>query len=267
MKSLLKSILHEPLFHFLLIACLLFFLSEESENNSIANPQITLESIDTNLLRSALKNSLQREPTPLEIEAFTKRIFYQELLLAEAIELNLHKEDALLKERLLEKMNQIIHATIPNAEIPEERLKAYYRANRDSYLPRESLSFYHVYFRFENAKNIKGTLEALEDANISAKSAASFGDIYRGGSYFKSMTQEALSKEFGRYFAQKVFRLKSGLWHKSVRSKYGEHLIYITEVSPKEEGGFHSVEGRVYEDYQEERLLKAKESFYRKLQE
>jgi parvulin-like peptidyl-prolyl isomerase len=93
---------------------------------------------------------------------------------------------------------------------------------------------------------------------------AAFGDKFIVPNQMNDVTLEQVELLFGKYFASKLFLLNKGVWHKPLRSKYGSHLVYITDKNVSKSYGFDEVQDRIYIDYMEEELLRRKKESYKK---
>jgi len=235
MDKMIKKILNEPLLHFLLLgAVLFFFLNEPSEAQKSETKELSVEK-------------------------------YEDSLLQGAIVLNLYRHDELVRERLLSKMKQILKAKVSNEEISEEVLHAYYLKNIEDYSEKQSISFYQLYFENKDLENAEKSLEVLEIAAIKPKDAVDFGEKFEKPFFVKEITKNELTSLYGNYFTLKLFTLKKGVWSKPIRSKYGLHLIFISDVKPKKALSFEEVQQRVYDDLKHEDLQNTVKKAYKNM--
>jgi len=255
----LKKILFEPLFHFAILAVVLFVVLDETQDSSPATQEKASKPllIDKQHLKREYESHWNKKISDVALDALVQKKFYDELLLNEALTLNLIKEDREVQKRLILKMKQIVSADISDLELSEEELYKYYKKNRDDYSMKKNISFCHVFFKEVNFKDIEETLQTLKIASISAKDAKYFGDLFEKPSCVKRIDSTDLSKLYGKYFAFKLFNLKKGIWHKAIASKYGHHLVYIKEQIVDEIYEFEEVQDRVYKDYKYELAAQA----------
>ena len=106
------------------------------------------------------------------------------------------------------------------------------------------------------------TLNLLKIADIKPSQASSFGELFSASNHIKNISFKEMKTDYGNYFASQVFKLKQNLWHKEIISKYGVHLIYVTDKKIAEPYLFDEVQDRVYEDYlQEQSDTKERDSY------
>ena len=99
----MKRIISEPLFQFLTIGALLFFVyglinTEESRNEIV---------VDTNLINELVAKwelKRNRQPSLQELKGLVNQYIEQEVLYREALAMNLDHNDEIVKRRLAQKM-------------------------------------------------------------------------------------------------------------------------------------------------------------------
>ena len=113
----MKSLLKEPLLHFLIIGVVLFLsygLLNEDFDEGTHQILITQTLKDRLIFQWATQNG--RPPTPEEREGLLELYIQQEILFREALELGLDQGDAIIKRRLAQKMQYLFDDLSPAPE-------------------------------------------------------------------------------------------------------------------------------------------------------
>ncbi|MDF1879655.1 peptidyl-prolyl cis-trans isomerase [Sulfurimonas sp. SAG-AH-194-C20] len=260
---MMQKLLREPLVSFLLLGLVLYlYYTDVKKNDEIVNTklEINVSSHEVQKLQNEYTKKYQRKMSPEELILYIHNVYRKKVLLEESTVLGLHKSDALISQQLIEKMEFILLGSVEYEEPSEKELQKYYAKNIDDYSALKNLSFSHIYFS-SNYNNMDELYKMLSMSQFDESQIENLGDSFVGTKSYDGITYEETYKKFGKYFASKLFRLKKGLWHKALHSKYGVHLIYIKEKITENPYEFDEVEDRVYEDYlrqkRDETVMKA----------
>jgi len=255
MKKILKIVASEPLIHFLLLGFLLFIYFKFTQiDTKIQNKTvINISSSEIDSITAENKDNRQ---------VFIDKKFYEKLLVDEAYSLDLVMQDDLIIQRLLKQMQFIMLNSNKIVEPTENQLLEYYNKNIKDYSNVQTLSFVHIYFLNRADKRIDEIDSFLRVEDINISQTFSFGDKFNGSSSLKNISYLEIKKSYGNYFASKIVTLKSGVWHKSIFSKYGTHFVYILDKNVSTPYSFDDVQGRVYDDYKREQRDKALKKAY-----
>jgi hypothetical protein len=266
MIKIVKKIAFEPLFHFLVVGFVLYLFYNTDSVEQVKETKIVEISVqELQKIKSQYKEEFNKEMNAEELEAFKKKKYYEKILLNEAYSLGLEKQDELISKRLLEQMQQIMVNSSVVAEPSEAELYEYYKKNRDEYSNIITLSFSQIYFSNPKNEGIETILHALQLADVNATLASSFGEVSPVPNQIKNIGFSELEEMYGKYFASKVFNLKSGVWHKPILSKYGAHVVYVKDKNVSDAYIFDEVQERVYADYLEEERKKREDEAYKKI--
>ena len=268
MLNIIKKTLKEPLTHFLLLGSLIYLYyaySQEPVQNK--KQEITLEDYEIKALRDEYKKDRDKSISDEELETYIQYKLYEKTLLEEAYSLNLHTQSKEVSQLLLKQMKFILLNDSTFIEPTEEELLAYYKKNIKDYSEVAKLSFSHIYFSNAKDKDVKKTYEIITKTGLSPKKAASFGDISNIPNYQDSVEKNEVEKSFGKYFANKLFNVKAGVWHKAIHSQHGVHLVYVRDKELANPYEFDEVLQRVYQDYIQEKQLKSSIDAYKRIQE
>ena len=152
-----------------------------------------------------------------------------------------------------------------NKEPTEKELKKYYNKNIEDYSMINTISFATIYFSNPKDKRVDETYKLLNIADVNASEAKFFGEKSPIADSVKNYTFERVKQDYGTYFANKLFKLKKGMWYKAIHSKNGVRLVYITDKNVSKAYSFDDVQGRVYSDYLQERRKKVHDKAYKNI--
>ena len=219
----------EPLVHFLIAGGLLYaLLTWGGEPVDPASRVIDVDDAVLAELSLRFERTMGRAPTDAELDAQIERYVRDEVLYREALRLGLDQGDAVVRQRMVAKMDMAASASAEAAEPGEEELRAFFEENAERYGGEVRLSFEQEYFYDEEqARTFLARLEGDKDAvTFPGKSLISLPS---------QMTDAPLAEieaRFGSAFAQAMSQLGEGEdWQGPLQSGFGWHLVRVTDRS------------------------------------
>jgi len=265
----MKSILKEPLLHFLLLGAAIFAAyslvskSIGDEPGKIVITQGQLASLMENftLVR-------QRLPTREEWEGLIRERVREEVYYREALVLGLDKDDLIIRRRLQQKMEFVNDDVAAEAPPTDAELNAYLQAHPDTFRLPQLFSFSQVFLDPERhgdhlAGDTAQLLSQLKQVGDTADISV-LGDSFMLDHKFDALPFSEVANQFGEKFATKLGEISLGQWQ-PLGSGYGMHLVF---VSKRTEGGapaLAEVRDAVRREWESARRLEAKERFYQEL--
>jgi hypothetical protein len=260
-----RAWLREPLLHFLLLGLVLFtvYARFDDGQGGMQSPQeIVLTEGDMQLLQGVFEAQWQRPPTPAERERLVEDRIQDEVLYREAMALGLDQGDAIVKRRMVQKMQFV---TEDLADLPEPtrmELNAWFESHRDAFALPSRVSFRQLYFSPDRRGgrtrlDAETALVKLAGEPQDSHRAATLTDPFMLRDYYAGRTPEQLTREFGASFAQAIAGLEPGSWQGPVESGFGWHLVYVDAVLPGGVAAFEAVEADVRRDWLNERKAQA----------
>ncbi|RMF94990.1 MAG: peptidyl-prolyl cis-trans isomerase [Gammaproteobacteria bacterium] len=240
---MMRRLLHEPLLHFLLLGGGLFLLYARLGGAPPAREQIVVTQAEIRRLANDWRARWRRPPTDAELAALIDDYLREELLYREALALGLDQGDEVIRRRLAQKLAFV--ETDPAAlENPtDEQLRALYASRRNRYTEPVRLSFEQRLF------SDRGQAAAALAALRGGADPAEFGDPSALKDRFRRVSEAELALLLGVAPAAQIFALPSGGWQGPVRSRYGVHLLRITERRPAREPPFDEIRERLRQDW------------------
>lgn len=254
--------LREPLVHFLGLGALLFVLASWiwpapeagrvitiGEAQLIDHLQRRAQLYDEEGFRELLAGMSAEERAQLVRDAAVTEALYRE-----GQALGLAEADPMVKQRVLQQMRLLLaEEEASDIELTEGDVRAYFEANRARYAEGARVSFSHAFFstdrRGPGAEADARAALAEMRANASFGEAGRYGDRFLYQLNYADAAAREIAGQFGEDFAQALFELEPGEeWQGPLRSRYGWHVVGLTERNAPRVPEFEEIAGRVAQD-------------------
>ena len=230
----MKSLLREPLIHFLLIGAALFLLFEvfddpvgpQSSRVVITNGQIAF-------LKASFTRIRQHSPTEQELQGLIDGYVREEIFYREALALGLEKDDPVIRRRLRQKL-ELMSDDLAGIIIPtDDQLQQFLETHPEIFKTEPRIAFRHVFLDVAQRGNAAleesaRLLAVLSDAG-SDSNPETLGDRLMLPKTFQLTHASEIAKLFGESFSIELNNITPGKWTGPVQSGYGLHLILVTE--------------------------------------
>jgi hypothetical protein len=223
--------LREPLVHFLLAGCAIFLWS--SWQGTAIDPSsrtIRIDEPQVERLAQAWTLTWRRSPNQAEIDGLIRDFVKEEVYYREALRLGLDRDDAVIRRRLMAKMQYLAAAQAANIQPSDADLQQWLDRNRARYAPDAVYSFDQVFV-------------AAADEVVARSRATAALDRIRGGADWRSLSDpigvpasvqdadtRAVTRLFGAEFAAQLGALPRERWSGPVASGYGLHLVRLRKA-------------------------------------
>ena len=273
----MKSILKDPLLHFLLLGAGLFVLFRFTAGEGASERVVTVN-------REALLTFLQYRSVAFdrgyfeeylndvnedELNELIRQYVREETMYREAVALELDKDDYNIRERLVQKL-QFLAEGFQNAsaDLTDEEVERYYEANVERYYMEPRISFTHVYFnagqrgREEAQRLAEEKLEELNANGVSFDEAVSHGDPFPYFVNYVEHTPQLVTGHMGAELTATLFQMTpdEGTWLGPFESPYGFHVVMVIRVQEGRQRELAEMFERVREDGRAERLRELTEA-------
>ena len=273
----MKALLRDPLLHFLGLGLGLLVLFQLTGNQGGADSEIRIdrETLLTYLqYQSVAFDRAQFElflddMTPREIEDLIEEAAREESLYREALALELDRDDYIIRSRLVQKLRFLAEGfSGEEIALTEDDVRAYFEANRSAYDLDPHITFTHVFFnaerrgREEALRLAEATLPELNATGVTFEEAPSHGDRFPYFVNYVERPPQLIASHLGGDVAEALFALSPDetLWHGPFESRFGYHLVLITNRSPARSPSFEEVRDRVRADADAARARAATEA-------
>lgn len=248
----LKTILREPLVHFLIAGGAVFLILEltASPLPERATAEIVIRESETERLAQGFKAVWRRAPNEEELNLLVEDHIREEVLVREALKLGLDQNDTVLRRRMRQKMEFLISSAVSGQPPESTTIKAYFAENQSQYTRPASVTFEHVFIgEAADDDRLQTSLELLNGGAV----PASIGQRSLLPSSFRNSSPQEIDGAFGAGFFDQLTPLLIGRWAGPVRSGYGFHLVRLSAYSEPSMPEFDLIEDQVIEDWRRER--------------
>ena len=227
--AILLLLLREPLLHFLFLGTGIFAVFAALDDGAPLSivDRIELTEADTDRLVQHFEATWRRPPSPDEVKRLIESYAEEEVYVREARALALDRGDAVVRQRLVQKMRYQTESGAKVAQPSETDLQGHLDARPDRFARREVIGFDQIILEARQT-DVRATL-----ANLNAGQAAN--DIGSSGLLPPTVPPQsriAVDGTFGTGFFDAISGLPRGRWAGPVRSGYGSHLVRVTLHEP-----------------------------------
>ncbi|MBV1901360.1 MAG: peptidyl-prolyl cis-trans isomerase [Kordiimonadaceae bacterium] len=264
-----RSVLKEPLLHFLLIGGLafLFFGGKQPSVHPGGELSIVISIADQQRISATWFKQWGRAPSEDEFNNSLAVEIRRRILFQEASALNLQVDDLIVQRRLVQKLEYMQEAMGLADEPNEERMLAWFQQNVEDYRLPSQVSFGQIFFDTDKRTDAFGDAKKALPLLLKGGPAAQFGDQLPETPSTVALGIDALSAKYGPDFTGKILKLKSGMWAGPIKSGLGVHLIKIQKLVPGKLPRLSDVRQKLLNDYMYARRKQVLADYYAKAKE
>ncbi len=264
------KLLREPLLHFAIVGALLFgayaWLNRDASPASAADRTIRITERELTWLADTSARTWQRTPSEREFEALIAEYLREELLAREARELELDRDDTVVRRRLAQKMNFILEGTARLASPSDAQLRARYDADPARFRTPVRSAFRQVFFSTARRGDRAETdaLRALARLTRRDRSvdAAGLGDASLLPRVLTDSDEQRIAGQFGAEFARTIGTIAPGVWQGPIASEFGLHLVLVSARVEGQPRTFDEVRGELLDEWQREQEAAARNAYF-----
>lgn len=262
----LRAAIREPLLHFVVIGAALFALTALREQGS-EQSEIRITAGEVQQLAEFWETQAQRKPTAEEMQVLIDERVDEEVLAREAVRLGLDRDDVIVRRRLAQKMAFVSDDLAIVDEPPEEQLRQYFEAHRESYTSADLYALRHVYFNPDRRPALDADAQRALQRLKRGANADEVGDPFMLPRELADVSRADIQRDFGSLFADAVTGSPPGAWGGPVRSPFGVHLVKLESHTPRSTAKFEDVRDRVREAYLQQKQRESNAELRAKLRQ
>lgn len=166
-----------------------------------------------------------------------------EALYEQALEMRLHLGDEVVKRRMIQVIEQLMLAANPPAEPTEAELRAEFEQRREELRRPPRYSIEHVYINREREPEVDAIIGEIQARQLSPADARQLSSPFLPGYRFNGQTPDQLARHFGAAFVLNLEQAGpvAGEWLGPIRSTYGLHYVYVSELEASRDAQFEEV--------------------------
>jgi len=268
----IRSLLREPLVHFLLIGAALFlFFSWTGGSGGPGSDRIVIGPGQVEHLATGFGRTWRRPPTQQELKGLVDDYVREEMATREARSMGLDRGDTVIRRRLRQKLEFLVEDAAEAVPPTDAELLAWLEAHAETYRRDPQVAFRQVFLSLDSrggavevdAKELLRRLESLgPDADIER-----LGDSIMLPVEFELAPLTVVSRMFGNDFAARLVEIEPGRWSGPITSGYGLHLVFVRQRIDSREPALDDVRDAVSRDLLTSRRKEQLERTYERLLE
>ena len=264
----MRTLIREPLLHFLLIGLGLFFLYNIVSVNDFEDRRIVISDALVLSLVQRHQAARKRPPTTAELQGLIDNYIREEMLFREGVAMGLDRNDNVIRRRVLQKIGVLTEESVNQAAATDADLNQYLSTHANRYALPATLGFEQVLFDpVRHGEKLDIDIAAAQEQLLAGSDASAVGDRSLLPSVINKIDVNRLSTDFGDDFATALQFLPVNSWQGPVRSGYGQHLVRVTNYSPGRAATLVDVRADVERDWENDRRLQAADDYVTQLQE
>ncbi|MBW0368090.1 peptidyl-prolyl cis-trans isomerase [Ensifer adhaerens] len=232
---MLKRILGEPLVHFLALALVIFAVHNLLRGGADAPEKIVVGASKIEQMATVFSKTWQRPPTTDELKGMIDDYVKEEILVRQALELGLDRDDTVVRRRLRQKMEFLNAAEAAPVTVTDPELEAYLVAHPAAFATDAQLAFEQVFFNpaRHGEKIVKDAAALLAELRSNDMAdPAQLGDTSLLPATVELTSRAAIDHMFGGALADGLEKAPLGEWMGPITSSFGLHLVRVTERTP-----------------------------------
>lgn len=252
--SWVRNIAGDRFVWFLILGAGLFAVHAYLDNPA---SNIRVSSADMTMLASRWQAQTGATPSAEELNALVEYHVREEILAREARRLGLDADDAILRRRLVQKMELLIRDRYDPPPPSEADLRSYFAEHATAFATTKRIGFRHIFLGPES----EATPEYLAQVQAQLSNAQSpdtwrsIGKPFMLARQFGPLDQLELTELFGRAFADAILATdEPGGWTGPISSAYGLHLVQALSVSPPQTPAYEDIRAEIAAAYRDAQI-------------
>jgi len=223
----MKGLLREPLLHFLVLGAGIFALFAVLDDSPLPMAADRLEVTEADAARLArqFEATWRRPPTAAEVSGLIDGHIEEEVLVREAQALGLDRGDAVIRQRLAQKMIFLLESDAEAVMPTDADLAGHLAAHPDRFHRAALVAFEQVPLEGAEAQTVLAALR-------SGAPPSGFGGPRLLPARLAVSPQPVVDGTFGAGFFDALAGLPEGEWAGPVDSGYGRHVVRLSEAVP-----------------------------------
>jgi hypothetical protein len=264
----MPRLLKDPLLHFLAAGLLLYLIASAMDGE----PDDKTIVVDRDgLLQFIQYRSKAFEPNAAAAmlddldagarERLVRDFVREEALDREAKALGLERNDYVIRQRLVQKVEFLAEAGAPLDPVSDADVEAHYRANADRFTSPPTATFTQVFVSFEGrtpdaaVAAAQSLLERLRGVGAGFNDATGMGDRFLFHRNYVDRTDDYVRSQLGDAATAAIYGAEQPLndWFGPFRSDYGAHVFFVSARAPARLAPLTDIFDVVKADLEEER--------------
>ena len=264
----IRTLLGEPLLHFLLIGSVLFVAYRWVTPGDATRGTIAITQGVVNDLVTQHVAARGRQPSTTELTHLIESYVHDEILYREGVRLGLDRDDIVVKRRVRQKIEIIAEESTSTGPPTDADLSAYLAANPARFRQPAILTFEQVFLGESTASP-----RVVPAAAVTLKALRNGADPGRLGKatllprWMTDTPADLVARGFGASFAATLEKLPIGEWAGPIDSTFGGHYVRVSDRTPALSPPLAAVRGHVMREWENERRQRVRNDAYLEMRE
>jgi peptidyl-prolyl cis-trans isomerase C len=255
-----RTVLREPLLHFLLIGLALFAVyGRASPGDDDRRILVTQGQFDD--MAREYQSAFKRPPTRAEMDGLIATYVRDEIIYREGLAMGLDQDDAVIKRRIRQKY-ELIAEEEQRADPTDADLAAYLKANSAKFVRPAVVSFEQLFF--DPATISPEAVTAVKAELVKGADPARFGQPSMLPARVAGHSLVLVERDFGDSFARQLAAAPVGRWVGPFLSGLGVHLVRVTARSAPIVPALQDVRAAVAREWESDQRRRSSDANYRK---
>jgi hypothetical protein len=261
-----RSLLGEPMMHFLLIGIALFGSYRwMSPGDSSGRRIIITQGVVDDLVAQHVA-ARGREPSATELHHLIESYVRDEILYREGVRLGLERDDIVVKRRVRQKIEMIAEENASTRAPTDADLAAYLAANQARFVQPAMLTFEQVFLgQPSSGHGVVHAVAVTREALRSGTDPETLGQPTLLPHRMTLAPADLVARDFGGSFAAALEKLPVGEWVGPIDSSFGAHYVRVSDRTPAAAPQLAAVRDHVVREWENERRQRARNDAYTKM--
>ena len=263
----IRTLLGEPMLHFLLIGIALFatyqWMAPVDSSGRIVITQGLVDDLVTQHVAAR-----GREPSDTELTHLIESYVRDEILYREGVRLGLERDDIVVKRRVRQKIEMIAEEDASTRAPTDADLSAYLVANQARFVQPAIVTFEQLFIGASTSG--RGVVHAVAVTGEALRKGADPEELGKPTLLPHRMTRtpaDLVARDFGASFAAALVKVPVGEWVGPIDSSFGAHYVRLSErihaVAPQ----LAAVRDHVVREWENERRQRARNDAYARMRD
>jgi len=174
----------------------------------------------------------------------------EEDMYKDALRMELHLGDEVVKRRLIQAMEQLLLAQNPQSPPDEAAIVARFEEREEELRRPPRYSIEHVFLTRDRQADIADVQQRIIAEQLDPEQARQLSSPFLPGYRFQAQSPEQLARHFGAAFVMNLqaLELSAQTWVGPVESTYGYHLVWLKDVEPARPARLDEVRTQIERD-------------------
>jgi hypothetical protein len=261
----IRTLLGEPMLHFLLIGIALFGVYRwGSPADSGGRIVITRGVVDDLITQHVAARG--REPSTTELNHLIESYVRDEILYREGVRLGLERDDIVVKRRVRQKIEMIAEEDASTRAPTDADLSAYLAANQARFVQPALLTFEQLFLgQPTSGPAVVRAVAIVREALRSRTDPEKLGKATLLPYRMTLTPADLVARDFGGAFAAALEKVPVGKWVGPIVSSFGAHYVRVSDRMPAVAPQLAGVRDQIVREWENERRQRARNDAYTKM--